>query len=84
VVTKPALQLAIGQEQSGIAVDDLIGRQPEPVRREGGMTADPKENPTPPVGSTFWRSGVHSDWIDGRYTGRVDPGRDGTDLALQL
>ena len=34
-VTKPAAPLAIGQEQSGLALDDLIGRQPEPVGREG-------------------------------------------------
>jgi hypothetical protein len=32
---KPAQPLAIGQEQSGIALDDLIGKQPELVGREG-------------------------------------------------
>jgi len=34
-VTKPAPPLAIGQEQAGITLDDLIGKQPELVRREG-------------------------------------------------
>jgi hypothetical protein len=34
-VTKPAPPLAIGQEQSGMTLDDLIGKQPEPVGREG-------------------------------------------------
>ena len=34
-VTKPAPPLAIGQEQSGITLDDLIGKQPELVGREG-------------------------------------------------
>jgi hypothetical protein len=34
-VTKPAAPLAIGQEQSGITLDDLIGKQPELVGREG-------------------------------------------------
>ena len=33
--TKPAPPLAISQEQSGIALDDLIGKQPELVGREG-------------------------------------------------
>jgi hypothetical protein len=33
--TKPAPPLAIGQEQSGITLDDLIGKQPELVGREG-------------------------------------------------
>ena len=33
-VTKPA-PLAIGQEQAGITLDDLIGKQPELVGREG-------------------------------------------------
>jgi hypothetical protein len=35
VVTKPAPPLAIGQEQSGLTLEDLIGRQPELVGREG-------------------------------------------------
>jgi hypothetical protein len=35
VVTKPAPPLAIGQEQSGMTLDDLIGKQPELVGREG-------------------------------------------------
>ena len=34
-VTKPAPPLAIGQEQPGITLDDLIGKQPELVGREG-------------------------------------------------
>ena len=34
-VTKPAPPLAIGQEQSGMTLDDLIGKQPELVGREG-------------------------------------------------
>jgi hypothetical protein len=34
-VTKPAPHLAIGQEQSGITLEDLIGKQPELVGREG-------------------------------------------------
>ena len=34
-VTKPAPPLAIDQEQSGITLDDLIGKQPELVGREG-------------------------------------------------
>jgi len=34
-VTKPALPLAIGQEQSCITLDDLIGKQLERVGREG-------------------------------------------------
>jgi hypothetical protein len=35
VETKATPPLAIGQEQSGITLDDLIGRQPERVGREG-------------------------------------------------
>jgi hypothetical protein len=35
VVTKPAPPLAIGQEQPGITLDELIGKQPELVGREG-------------------------------------------------
>jgi hypothetical protein len=35
VVTKPAPPLAIVQEQSGMTLEDLIGRQPERVGREG-------------------------------------------------
>jgi len=34
-VRKPAPPLAIGQEQAGITLDDLIGKQPELVGREG-------------------------------------------------
>jgi hypothetical protein len=34
-VTKHAPPLAIGQEQPGIALDDLMGKQPELVGREG-------------------------------------------------
>jgi hypothetical protein len=34
-VTKPAPPLAIGQEQSGLTLVDLIGKQPELVGREG-------------------------------------------------
>jgi hypothetical protein len=34
-VTKPAPPLAIDQEQSGITLDNLIGKQPELVGREG-------------------------------------------------
>ena len=34
-VTKPAPPLAISQEQSGITLEDLIGKQPELVGREG-------------------------------------------------
>jgi len=34
-VAKPAPPLAIGQEQAGITLDDLIGKQPELVGREG-------------------------------------------------
>ena len=34
-VTKPAPPLAIGQEQSGMTLEDLIGKQPELVGREG-------------------------------------------------
>jgi hypothetical protein len=34
-VTKPAPPLAIGQEQSAMTLDDLIGKQPELVGREG-------------------------------------------------
>jgi hypothetical protein len=33
--TKPAPPLAIGQEQSGLTLDELIGKQPELVGREG-------------------------------------------------
>ena len=33
--TKPAPPLAIGQEQSGMTLEDLIGKQPELVGREG-------------------------------------------------
>ena len=35
-VTKPALPLAIAQEQSGMTLEDLIGKQPELVG-EGGV-----------------------------------------------
>jgi hypothetical protein len=35
-VTRPAQPLAIGQEQAGPTLDDLIGKQPELVKREGG------------------------------------------------
>jgi hypothetical protein len=35
-VTKRAPPLAIGQEQSGVTLDDLIGKQPELVGREEG------------------------------------------------
>jgi hypothetical protein len=34
-VTKPAPPLAIGQEQPGMTLDDLVGKQPELVGREG-------------------------------------------------
>ena len=34
-VTKPAPPLAIGQEQPGMTLDELIGKQPELVGREG-------------------------------------------------
>ena len=34
-VTKPAPPLAIAQEQSGMTLEDLIGKQPELVGREG-------------------------------------------------
>jgi hypothetical protein len=34
-VTRPAPSLAIGQDTSGITLDDLVGNQPELVRREG-------------------------------------------------
>jgi hypothetical protein len=34
-VTKPARPLAIGHEQPGITLDELIGKQPELVGREG-------------------------------------------------
>jgi hypothetical protein len=34
-VTKTAPPRAIGQEQSGLTLDDLIGKQPELVGREG-------------------------------------------------
>ena len=34
-VTKPAPPLAIGQEQSGVILDELVGKQPELVGREG-------------------------------------------------
>ena len=33
--TKPAPPLAIAQEQSGMTLEDLIGKQPELVGREG-------------------------------------------------
>jgi hypothetical protein len=33
--TKPAAPLAIGQQQSGLTLDDLVGKQPELVGREG-------------------------------------------------
>ena len=33
--TKPAAPLAIGQDTSGLTLDDLIGKQPELVGREG-------------------------------------------------
>ena len=33
--TKPAPPLAIGQEQAGLTLDDVIGKQPELVGREG-------------------------------------------------
>jgi hypothetical protein len=33
--TKPAAPLAIGQEQPGMTLDDLVGKQPELVGREG-------------------------------------------------
>jgi hypothetical protein len=36
VVAKAAPPLAIGQEQSGMTLGDLIGKQPELVGREGG------------------------------------------------
>jgi len=35
VVTKPAPPLAIGQEQSGMTLEDFIGKQPELLGREG-------------------------------------------------
>lgn len=50
-VTKPEPPLAIGQEQPGVTLDDLIGKQPELVGREGGMTENPRKNPLPPVGN---------------------------------
>jgi hypothetical protein len=34
-VTKPVPPLAIGHEQPGITLDDLVGKQPELVKREG-------------------------------------------------
>jgi hypothetical protein len=34
-VTKPAPPLAIGQEQAGTTLEELIGKQPELVGREG-------------------------------------------------
>jgi hypothetical protein len=34
-VTKPAPPRATGQERSGITLEDLIGKQPELVGREG-------------------------------------------------
>jgi hypothetical protein len=34
-VTKPAPPLAIGQDAPGVTMDDLIGKQPELVGREG-------------------------------------------------
>ena len=54
--TKPAPPLAIGQEQSGMTLEDLIGKQPELVGREG-MTDNPTQNPMPPVGNRL-RHGV--------------------------
>ena len=41
---KPAPPLAIGQEQAGITLDDLIGKQPELVGGRG-MTEKSRQNP---------------------------------------